>query len=142
MTLRTLETSAFVDIILSPERRFDAFVLEWEPDFVIDDRQLFACAAVGEMFQFSSYCNPALEPTLDSIPIAGSRDDSERWLRAYARVIHEDQPFSFLYFSRDATIYRRELQGVAPDIRGDLTNVTTWWVHPDVRTEVASASVP
>ena len=142
VTLRTLETSAFVDIILSPERRFDAFVLEWEPDFVIDDRQLFACAAVGEMFQFSSYCNPALEPTLDSIPIAGSRDDSERWLRAYARVIHEDQPFSFLYFSRDATIYRRELQGVAPDIRGDLTNVTTWWVHPDVRTEVASASVP
>lgn len=131
VTLKTMETSAFVDVILSPERRFDAFVLEWEPDFVIDDRQLFACSAVGEMFQFSSYCNRALEPTLDSIPLARSRDDSERWLRAYARVIQEDQPFSFLYFSRDAAIYRRELQGVAPDIRGDLVNVRSWWLHPD-----------
>lgn len=140
--IRTVESSAFVDRILSPERRFDAFVLEWIPEFVIDDRQLFSCAAVGEMFQFASYCNPDLDATLDSIPLARGREGSERLLRRYARTIAEEQPFSFLYFSREAAIYRRELQGVGPDIRGDLMNVRTWWLHPDARSRMSAASMP
>ncbi|MCG8466728.1 MAG: ABC transporter substrate-binding protein, partial [Gemmatimonadetes bacterium] len=37
VAIRSLEASAFLDAIPSPERRFDAFVLEWEPGFEIDD---------------------------------------------------------------------------------------------------------
>ena len=140
VAVRTVEGSALVDAIFSPERRFDAFVLEWEPDFEIDDRQLFSCAAVGEMFQFASYCNRELDPVLDSIPEARSRDDAIRLLRAYARKVAEDQPFTFLYFGQDAVVHRRELQGVVADIRGALVGAADWWLHPDGRTRVAGTS--
>ncbi len=137
-TPRTVETSSLIDAITTPERRFDAFVLEWEPDFEIDDRQLFSCEAIGEAFQFSSYCDPALEPVLDSIPRARSPEDAVRLLRAYARAIYRAQPFGFLYFARDAAVYRRELRGVTLDIRGDLTSVARWWLHPAARDGGAS----
>lgn len=131
--VRSVEGNSFIGDITSPERRFDAFVLEWSSDVEIDDRNLFSCDAVGEALQFTSYCNESLEPTLDSIPSAASRDEQIRLLRRYARVMHEDQPFTFLYFVRDAVIQRRELQGVTLDIRGDLTAAREWWIHPDAR---------
>lgn len=131
--VRVMEGGALIDRILSPERRFDAFVLEWEPDFEVDDRQLFSCAAVGQAFQFASYCSEELEPILEAIPAARSPEDSRRLIREYARIVNRDVPFTFLYFARDAAAKRQELRGVAPDIRGDLSGIAEWWLHPDAR---------
>jgi len=136
----SMEGSSFLDAILGPERRFDAFVLEWNPDFEIDDRQLFSCDAIGQMFQFASYCNRELEPILDSIPRARSREDANRLIRAYARIVERDQPFTFLYFAHDAAAVRRELRGVSLDIRGDLTGVTRWWLYSDARSAAPLAT--
>jgi len=130
---RTVEGSVLIDAIMSPERRFDAFVLEWEPDLEVDDRQLFSCQDVGEMYQFSSYCNEELEPILQAIPNARSHEEGERLLRRYAAIVNRDQPFTFLYFARDADAKRNELHGVEPDIRGDLIGLRTWWLDPDSR---------
>lgn len=135
----TMEGTSFIDVILSPERRFDAFVLEWNPDFEIDDRQLFSCDAIGSAFQFASYCNRTLEPVLDSIPMARSREDGNRLIREYARIVGEEQPFTFLYHAHDASAIRSALEGVELDIRGDLVGVASWWLHPDAR---AAADTP
>lgn len=131
--LGSMEGASFIDAILSPERRFDAFVLEWNPDFEVDDRQLFSCDAIGEAFQFASYCNRDLEPVLDSIPMARSREAGNRLIREYTRILGRDQPFTFLYFAHDAAAVRTGLGGVELDIRGDLLGVTSWWLHPDAR---------
>ena len=131
--LRVVESSTLGDAIMSPERRFDAFVLEWESDLDVDDRQLFSCQSVGEIFQFSSYCNRALDPILDSIPNARSSEQGARLLREYVRIVRADQPFSFLYFARDASAMTASLGGVTLDMRGDLGGVTRWWLDPAVR---------
>ncbi|MCG8469618.1 MAG: hypothetical protein MJB57_15670, partial [Gemmatimonadetes bacterium] len=94
-----------------------------------------SCGEVGEAFQFTSYCNPDLEPTLEAIPVATSRAEQATLIREYAGAIAADQPFSFLYSTRDATALRRELKGVNPGIRGDLHDVRTWWLHPAARVE-------
>jgi len=130
---QTVEGSVLLDAITSPERRFDAFVLEWEPDLEVDDRQLFSCQDVGEMYQFSSYCNAQLEPILQAIPNARSHVDGDSLLRRYAEIVNRDEPFTFLYFARDADAIRNELRGVELDIRGDLTGLREWWLDPDSR---------
>jgi len=134
----SMEGTSFIDAILSPERRFDAFVLEWNPDFEVDDRQLFSCDAIGEAFQFASYCNRELEPVLDSIPMARSRELGHRLIREYTHIVGQDQPFTFLYFAHDAAALGRGLEGVELDIRGDLVGVTRWWLHPDARAGAAA----
>ncbi|MFV1988281.1 MAG: ABC transporter substrate-binding protein, partial [Gemmatimonadota bacterium] len=131
--VRTMEGSALIDAITSPERRFDAFVLEWEPDLEVDDRQLFSCEAVGQTFQFASYCNQELEPILQAIPNARSPEETDRLLRQYVSIVNRDQPFTFLYFAVDAAARRDELLGMVHDIRGDLVSVREWWLHPSAR---------
>jgi len=138
--VRVMEGSALIDAITSPERRFDAFMLEWAPDLEVDDRQLFSCEAVGQTFQFASYCSQELEPVLQAIPNARSPEERDRLLREYVAIVGRDQPFSFLYFAVDAAARRRELLGVEHDIRGDLVSVREWWVHPSARTTSARAS--
>ncbi|MDH3735252.1 MAG: ABC transporter substrate-binding protein [Gemmatimonadota bacterium] len=136
--VESMEGSAFIDAITSPERRFDAFVLEWEPDLEVDDRQLFSCESIGQTFQFSSYCSQELEPILQSIPEARSPDESDGLLRRYVEIVNRDQPHTFLYFAVDAAARRDELRGMNLDIRGDLQGVREWWLHPDARGPAAA----
>jgi len=128
-----MEGGAFVDAITSPERRFDAFVLEWQPDLEVDDRQLFSCDAVGEPYQFASYCNETLEPILRSIPDARSPEEQTRLIREYTEIVNREVPFTFLYFATDAAAVRAELRGATFDARGDVAPLRGWWLHPDAR---------
>jgi peptide/nickel transport system substrate-binding protein len=133
VTPRTQESGSLAAALTSPERRFDAVILGWDPDFEIDDRPLFACSHLGEIFQFGSYCNEELDPVLDSIPMVRDRETRLRLYRRYNRIVQEDQPFTFLYATTDAVGMRRELQGVVLDARGELTSAKEWWIHPDYR---------
>ena len=129
-TPTTRESGALAAALTSPERRFDAAVLAWDSDFEVDDRPLFACSHLGEIFQFASYCNRELDPVLDSIPTVRDRATRLRLYRKYNRIVQGDQPFTFLYFTTDAVGIRRELQGLVLGARGEFTSVREWWLHP------------
>jgi peptide/nickel transport system substrate-binding protein len=131
---RTQESGSLAAALTSPERRFDAAILGWDPDFEVDDRPLFACSHLGEIFQFASYCNEELDPVLDSIPKVRDRETRLGLYRRYNRMVQEDQPFTFLYATTDAVGISRGLRGVLLDARGELSSVRRWWIHPDYRT--------
>ncbi len=125
---RVREHQSLVADVTSPERRFDAFLLSWQQGFVLDERDQWACDRIGRPLQFTSYCNPALDAVMDSIPRSTDRSDQGRLLRRYNELLANDQPFTFLYVERRADALRRSLQGVAPDFRGELADVGSWWL--------------
>lgn len=124
---RVREHQSLVADVTSPERRFDAFLLSWQQGFVLDERDQWACDRIGRPLQFTSYCNPVLDAVMDSIPRSTDRSDQGRLLRRYNELLANDQPFTFLYVERRADALRRSLQGVAPDFRGELADVRSWW---------------
>jgi len=125
---RVREHQSLVADVTSPERRFDAFLLSWQQGFVLDERDQWACDRIGRPLQFTSYCNPVLDAVMDSIPRSTDRTDQGRLLRRYNELLANDQPFTFLYVERRADALRRSLQGVAPDFRGELADVRSWWL--------------
>ncbi len=125
---RVREHQSLVADVTSPERRFDAFLLSWQQGFVLDERDQWACDRIGRPLQFTSYCNPVLDAVMDSIPRSTDRTDQGRLLRRYNELLANDQPFTFLYVERRADALRRSLQGVAPDFRGELADVGSWWL--------------
>lgn len=125
---RVREHQSLVADVTSPERRFDAFLLSWQQGFVLDERDQWACDRIGRPLQFTSYCNPVLDAVMDSIPRSTDRSDQGRLLRRYNELLANDQPFTFLYVERRADALRRSLQGVAPDFRGELADVRSWWL--------------
>ncbi len=125
---RTREMASLGQAIQSPKRPFDAFLLTWTEDMVIDDRDYFACDRRDEPLQFSGYCDPALDAVMDSIPRALDRDRKRRLLRRYAEMVEEAQPYSFLFDEDGAVALRRSLRGVDVDVRGELRTAARWWL--------------
>ena len=125
---RIVEHQTLIADVTSPERRFDAFLLSWSQGLVIDERDQWACDRIGRPLQFTSYCNPELDPVLDSIPRATDRAVQAALLRRYGELIAADQPFTFLYVEKRADALRRRLQGAEPDFRGELADVRSWWL--------------
>jgi peptide/nickel transport system substrate-binding protein len=130
---RTMESAALGAAVTSPERRYDAAILGFEQDWVLDDRDLWACERIGQPWQFTSYCDPDLDLVLDSLPRALERGERRRLYRRYNDIVRRDQPFTFLFFETVADGVRRELGGLELDARGELASVRGWWIHPDGR---------
>ena len=73
MTISIREPAAIGPLVFSPDRRYDALLLGWSRDVPLDDRELWACDRIEQPFQFTSYCNPALDAVLDSMQIVSPR---------------------------------------------------------------------
>lgn len=132
-SLQVLELPALIPLVTSPDRRFDAVIGAWVRDVQLDDRDLWSCEMVGQMFQFTSYCNRSLEPVLDSIPRTVDRDRLQDLIRRYHEAIAADQPYTFLFYQEAVDLYRTWVKGVELDTRGDLQSVASWWIRPEGR---------
>jgi len=125
--VRTGEWAAFQARVVSPDRDFDAFIVAITQDLVFDDRDFFACDRRDQPLAFSGWCDPDLDPVLDSIPLAAGRERRRRLLREYDRRVYRAQPYAFLFSTERLAGVRDELRGVGLDMRGDLVDVAEWW---------------
>ena len=123
------EQGALVPLVIGADRRFDAVIIGWARDVPLNDSDLWACDQVGQPFQFTSYCNPELDPVLDSIPLTADRKRLRSLIGRYHDLIVADQPYTFLYYVDRVDLYRARVYGVEMDSRGDWVGAARWWVH-------------
>lgn len=121
--------------ITSRERSFDAAVLGWSADFVIDDRVLFSCSHLEGAYQWASYCNPRVDSLLERVAVMEDRSRALPLWHEYQDILQREQPYTFLYYEVRANGVRHRLRDVRMDIRGALINVGEWWIAPDERRE-------
>lgn len=134
---RLRETASLAAAVTGSERAFDAVILAFTQDWVLDDRDQWACDRRGLPFHFSGFCSPGLDAALDSIPLAREPGARERLYRRYHETIAREQPYTYLYHDVTAAGLRRELHGARPDARGDLVTVREWWLEPAARGRVS-----
>ena len=122
------EQGALIPLVIGADRRFDAVIIGWARDVPLNDSDLWACDQVGQPFQFTSYCNPELDPVLDSIPLTADRARLRSLIGRYRDLIVADQPYTFLYYVERVDLHRARVHGVEMDSRGDWVGVARWWV--------------
>lgn len=127
------EYASLVEAVTGPARDFDGVVLAFQPDLVVDDRDLWACDRRDQPMQFTGYCDEELDAVLDSLPRTIDRERRRRLLHRYNEIVYRDQPYSFLFFEDRADALRRGLEGVTMDARGELVTVQDWWLRPEAR---------
>ena len=133
MRPRTREYAALASVLTGEARDFDAALVSYQPDLVVDDRDLWACDRSAAPLHLSGWCAEALDAVMDSAASAAGPGDRRRLLRRYHRMVHRAQPFTFLYYEERAAGLRRGLRGVELDARGDLISVADWWLEPGSR---------
>ena len=126
-----LEFSALISAVTGAERGYQAALLSWSRDLVVDDRDLWSCDRPDAPFAFAGYCSPGVEAVVDSLALARGRDQRRRLLSRYREILVRDQPYTFLYHVNRLDAHRQALRGLVLDARGAWTSARRWWLAPD-----------
>ncbi len=128
-----MELGALLERIFPPERDFDGFLLSWEAEFRLDERDLFHSEAVDGPYAFSGTRDPVLDRYLDTLQLVTDRREAYPLWQEYQDRIIQVQPYTFLYFPDRQSGINRRLRGVVMDVRGDWVSVKDWWIAPEDR---------
>ena len=128
-----VEFNTFLSTIFSPEREFEGFLITWEAEFRLDERDLFHSDAVDGPYAFGGIQDSVMDRYLDTLQLVTDREDAfPLWTRYQLRQM-ELQPYTFLYSPDRQSGLNRRLQGVVMDVRGDWQNIREWWIAPGDR---------
>jgi len=130
---RALEMGTFIDLLVSPERNFEGFLVSWEAEFRLDERDLFHSEAVDGDFAFSGIQDDELDRYLDTLQLIPNRDEAMATWSAYQLRLVQLQPYTFLYYPDRQNGINRRLRNVEMDVRGDWMNIREWWIAPGDR---------
>jgi peptide/nickel transport system substrate-binding protein len=130
---RGMELNAFLSTLFSPEREFEGFMIAWESEFRLDERDLFHSQAVNGPYAFSGIQDSILDRYLDTLQLVTDREEAKPLWREYQLRLMELHPYTFLYSYYRQNGVNRRLRGVKMDVRGDWENIREWWIAPEDR---------
>lgn len=95
------------------ERSFDAITLGWTGSIEGDPKQIFHSDSRADGgSNYINYSNPELDNLIDTARI--TMDQAQRrtmWQKAH-RILHEDQPYTFLFFSKAVVFVDKRIKNV------------------------------
>ena len=110
-------------------KNFEAVSLGWTAGIENDIYQMFhSSQMVAEGDDFMSYKNPKLDQIIDQA--RRTIDEKERmplWREAH-RILHEDQPYTFLSFGKSLVFLDKSIQNAKITKRMGLNDRTEWFV--------------
>jgi peptide/nickel transport system substrate-binding protein len=115
------------------ERNFDAVVSSWVDAFAKNDADQLHSRGINNPHQYVGYSNPEVDRYLDTLQVITDRDEARPFWREYERIIAREAPYTVLYFPQRLSAVRNRVRDVEMDVRGELINVTEWWIDPGQR---------
>jgi peptide/nickel transport system substrate-binding protein len=107
---------------------FDAWLSAWVMDFVYRPRDLFHGEEVEGKYNMVSFANPTADSLIDLGTSLGDRDEAKPVWAAFQRVLHEEQPYTFLHTLQERVGVSRRLKNVQTDARSQFNNIREWWL--------------
>lgn len=127
-----VETLEFNTVIRrSLEDEFDAVLGAWTIDTSLDLTYAFHSDSVGDGYNFGDYENPALDVLIDEGRFEIDPDRRVALLREAQRIIHLDQPYTFLWESRKLAGLSHRVQDAEPNSLSPYFKLREWWLLPE-----------
>ena len=114
--------------ITGEAKNFDGAFLVFETDVALNLRDAFHSDALGGPYQTASYSNPQMDRMLDQVRAARSRAEARPIWSRIQRMLRDDQPWTFLWYSPDLFVIRERVKGADMDLRGTFVNLQNWWL--------------
>ena len=136
--LISLDGGTLVQDIIDPERRFDAFILSYNTDFRVDDRDMFHSESDDSPYAFAGIRDAELDRLIDTVQTIVDEESATPLWRDYQARIVELQPYTYLFFQDRVSGLSDRVQNVRMDPRGEWSGIQEWTVPPDRRKYAAS----
>ncbi len=132
--IRTVEWASFLKEFVD-KGNFDALILAWN---ITQDPDSFdvwhSSRAVPGGLNFVGYRNPEVDALLDKGRHCLDQAERKTIYDAFQRILHDDQPYMFLYTPYALPILNANIQNVAAAPAGIAYNFTKWWIPRDKQT--------
>jgi len=126
--IRTVEWAAFLKEFIDTGN-FDALVMGWS---TIIDPDLYnvwhSSMAVPGGLNFIGYKNPELDALLEKGRHVVDRAERKKIYDKAQEILHEDQPYCFLYSPMALNVVSARIQGIEPAPAGIAYNFEDWWI--------------
>ncbi|HEU0052307.1 MAG TPA: ABC transporter substrate-binding protein [Longimicrobium sp.] len=127
-----LRTQEFQSMLQQYKARdYDAVLANWSLDtFKVDPTPLFSCAQarVANSANRTGYCNPQADALMERGLRATDPAQGKQAWEQFSRLLQQDQPVTFLYWSEDLSGLGPRLHGVVTDARSKIVNIRQWWI--------------
>ncbi|WP_319778898.1 peptide-binding protein [Maridesulfovibrio sp.] len=126
--IRTVEWAAFLKEFIDTGR-FDATILGWN---ILQDPDIYSVwhssKAVPGGLNFIKYKNDELDELLDKGRSTLDQSDRKVIYDRVQEIMHEEQPYCFLYVPMALPIYSSRIQGLKVEPAGLGYNADWWWI--------------
>lgn len=132
--IRTVEWASFLKEFVD-KGNFDAVLLAWS---IAQDPDNFSVwhssSAVPGGLNFIGYKNPEVDALLERGRRTLDQAERKKAYDAFQKILHDDQPYMFLYTPYRLPLLTARIQGVVPAPAGISYNFTKWWIPRDKQT--------
>lgn len=125
---RTLEIHTLTDRNLAHD--FDATLSGWAIDTTLDLRTYFHSAALEDGYNFGAYANPTVDRLVDEARRVPEFAAAAAPLREVQRILHAEQPYTFLWEPKRLSAARQRLVVVEPNALSTYAHLSSWWLRP------------
>jgi len=112
------------------ERKLDAWMAGWSIGLEIDPLDVWGSDLEKSRFNFPGYINPRIDKLCELAKEKMRTEDARPYWVEYQRILHEDQPITFLYWMRETQGFNKRIQGEKLNISGSFYNIDDWTLRP------------
>lgn len=131
MEIRLEEGVTFFDNLDS--KQFEAALAGWSVGLKVDMTTTFHSKSVLDKYNFPSYRNPEFDKVNDAAKFEMDRDKAKELWSEAQRILIEDQPYTWLFYTKSGHGLHKRFKDVVMDQRGTYVNLRDWWVPADER---------
>ena len=126
--IRTVEWAAFIKEFVN-KGRFDAVILGWSITQDPDSYEVWhSSKATAGGLNFIGYGNPEVDSVLEKGRRTLDMEERKRLYDRFQELLHQDQPYCFLYVPYSLPIVQARFRGIEPAPAGITYNFIRWWV--------------
>lgn len=124
--IRTVEWAAFLKNFVD-KGFFDALILSWTIPAEPDCFDVWHSSRIGGL-NFMHYSNAEADALLENARSTFDRKDRKIMYDRFQEILHEEQPYCFLFVPYAFSAVHKRVQGIQPAPAGISYNQNNWWV--------------
>ena len=105
-----MELGAFIDNLY--EKKLDAWMAAWGVAIPLELRLYWYSDPDVTTLNFASYSNAETDKILNQLETKISGEKKNELIKEFQRIIHQDEPVTFLYWTPNITVYNKRIKNL------------------------------
>lgn len=128
MKIRTVEWATFINEFVM-KGQYDAVILAWNILEDPDISSVWHSSAIKQNgLNFVYFKNEEVDMLLEKARSTAVRAERKKYYDRFQEILHEEQPYLFLYVPYALPMVQKRFQGIEPAISGITHNMEKWWI--------------